>query len=230
MGLRLTTNVLGLVGLLYALWAGLLLWAVRPEAGSPAYLEAAPFTVLFLQTLLGLGMVLAVMEATQWALATTNEQLKDAERRLKVLAETDPLTGCFNRRVFRDLVDEARAQGASGGEVLMIDMDGLKAINDRDGHSAGDDAIRRLADAIKSRTRTTDVLVRWGGDEFVVVLPGASHAEGEGRRAQIAAAVAEAGFQASAGLASYGADRDIMAAVEEADRAMYRAKAEKKGG
>jgi diguanylate cyclase len=176
--------------------------------------------------LLGLGMVLAVMEAAQWALATTNEQLREAERRLKALAQTDPLTGCFNRRVFRELVDDVRARsGSEAGVVTLLDMDGLKAINDRHGHSAGDDAIRSMAEAIRSRTRTTDVIVRWGGDEFVVVIPGASSAEGEGRRAQIMAAIIEAGLSASAGLAVYGPDRDIMAAVQEADEAMYQAKA-----
>lgn len=229
MGLRLTTNVLGLLGLLYVADAAIFGWAVTSEAESRLYLEVAPFLVLFLQMLLGLGMVLAVAEATQFALTTTNEQLREAEHRLKVLAETDPLTGCFNRRVFRDLVDDLRAsEGDAHGVVILLDMDGLKAINDRDGHAAGDDAIRGVAEAIRSRTRGSDLLVRWGGDEFVVVISGASHAEGEGRRGQIVAAVAEAGLSASAGLAAYGSGKDIMAAVGEADKAMYRTKAEKK--
>ncbi len=231
MGLRLTTNVLGLLGLLYVQHGTAFWWTVRSDGALTMYLEAAPFTVLLLQMLLGLGMVLAVMEAAQWALATTNEQLLEAERRLKALAETDPLTGCFNRRVFRDLVDDVRAQsGSEAGVVLMLDMDGLKAINDRQGHAAGDDAIRRMAEAVRSRTRTTDVLVRWGGDEFVVVIPGTTAAEGEGRRAQIVAAIVEAGLSASAGLATYGPEKDIMAAVEEADEAMYRAKSARKAG
>jgi GGDEF domain-containing protein len=111
-------------------------------------------------------MVLTVMEANQWALSAMNAQLREAEHRLKVLAETDPLTGCFNRRVFRDLVDDLRAHHESPrGVVLMLDMDGLKGINDRHGHAAGDSAIREVAEAIRSRTRTTDLVVRWGGDE-----------------------------------------------------------------
>jgi len=226
MGLRLTTNVLGLLGLVYVQHAAAFAWTERAEATLVPYLEVAPFSILLLQMLLGLGMVLAVMEAAQWALATTNEQLREAERRLKALAQTDPLTGCFNRRVFRELVDDVRARsGSEAGVVTLLDMDGLKAINDRHGHTAGDDAIRSMAEAIRSRTRTTDVIVRWGGDEFVVVIPGASSAEGEGRRAQIMAAIIEAGLSASAGLAVYGPDRDIMAAVQEADEAMYQAKA-----
>jgi diguanylate cyclase (GGDEF)-like protein len=229
MGLRLTTNVLALTGLLELQHAGVFAWASGSESLETAYLEVTPFSLLFLQTLLGLGMVMAVMEATQWALAATNTQLHEAQRRLKTLAETDPLTGCFNRRVFRELVDDLRAEGAQAGVVVLLDMDGLKAINDRGGHSAGDEAIRAVADAIRSRTRTTDLLVRWGGDEFIVVLPGATAAEGEGRRAQIMAAVAQAGLGASAGLAAYGPDQDIMLAVQEADVAMYRAKGHRRG-
>lgn len=230
MGLRLTTNVLGLLGLLYLQHAAAFAWTVRSEAGLAIYLEAAPFTILLLQMLLALGMVMAVMEAAHWALHATNEQLRDAERRLKTIAETDSLTGCFNRRVFRELVDDVRAQsGDAEGVVILLDMDGLKAINDRDGHSAGDQAIRRVAEAIRSRTRTTDVVVRWGGDEFVVVIPGATGVEGEARRAEILATIVSTGLSASAGLSAYGPAKDIVVAVREADAAMYRAKAEKKG-
>jgi len=229
MGLRLTTNVLGLLGLLHVGHAVAFALTTRVDKTElTAYLDIAPFAILLLQMLLALGMVLAVMEAAQWALATTNTQLKEAERRLKVLAETDPLTGCFNRRVFRDLVDDVRASGVEAGVMVLLDLDGLKTLNDRQGHAAGDDAIRSVAEAIRSRTRTTDVVVRWGGDEFVVVIPGATAAEGEGRRAQIVAAIAEAGLSASAGLAIYGPERDVMIAVQEADAAMYKAKAARK--
>jgi diguanylate cyclase (GGDEF)-like protein len=229
MGLRLTTNVLALLGLLHVAHVGAFAWTARGDAALTAYLEIAPFAILLLQMLLALGMVLAVMETAQWALAATNTQLKEVERRLKVLAETDPLTGCFNRRVFRDLVDDIRAnQGVEAGVIVLLDLDGLKILNDRQGHAAGDDAIRNVAHAIRTRTRVTDIVVRWGGDEFVVVIPGATAAEGEGRRAQIVAAIAEANLSASAGLAIYGPEKDVMMAVQEADAAMYQAKAARK--
>lgn len=231
MGLRLTSNVLVLLGLLYAVHASVSTWTVRADAGPYPYLEAIPFTLLLLQMLLAFGMVLTVMEAAQHALDITNAQLQEAKQRLENLAQTDPLTGAYNRRVFRALVDDLRAEGPerAHGVVLMLDMDALKAINDRGGHGEGDAAIRAVADAIRTRIRTTDdLLVRWGGDEFVVVLPGASVEEGEVRRGQIVEAVAEAGQSVSAGLAPYGAGADIVDAVQTADAAMYAHKAARK--
>jgi diguanylate cyclase (GGDEF)-like protein len=215
-GLRVTTNVLGLLGILNLLRAGPLF-----PSGSLLVWSAA----LFLQLLLAVGVTLAILEGAQFALSTTGAQLKEALHRLKTMAETDPLTGTFNRRVFRDLVDDLRAgQGAQEGVVILVDLDGIKALNEAKGHAAGDHAIRSVAEAIRSRTRDSDIFVRWGGDEFVIVIPGAGRDEGEGRQDQIAAAIREAGLNASAGLAVYDARTDILAAVDEADRVAYEVK------
>lgn len=229
MGLRITTNMLALLAVLYFAQTAGFAWMARTGHPPVAVLETAPFSVLLLQTMLAFGMVLTVMEAGQWALTTTIRQLREAEHRLKVQAETDPLTGCYNRRVFRDLVDDLRARGGMDlGLVLLLDMDGLKAVNDARGHAAGDQAIREMAEAIRAHTRASDLVVRWGGDEFVVVMPGVSPNEAEPRRRAVGDALTHAGLAASAGWASYGGGIDIMAAVEQADRAMYEAKSRRK--
>jgi len=209
-GIRGMANALGLLSLLFASLA------LAPALTSGG---AGTSAVLVVQTFFGLAVVLAVAEAAQWALTATHQQLKEAQHRLKVLGETDALTGCFNRQVFRELVDDLRSGGrGQHGVVLLLDLEGFRELNEREGHAAGDDALRRAAEAIRGRTRSTDVLVRWGGDEFVLVLQGVGHAEAQARSAEIAEALGRAGLAARSGLGAYGPGSDIMAAVHEAEQ------------
>lgn len=93
------------------------------------------------------------------------------------LAARDRLTGLYNRRLFEEHLDVAVARRLRTGEelsLLVVDLDGLKRINDLGGHLAGDEALRALADALRSSTRATDVACRLGGDEFAVILPGST--------------------------------------------------------
>ena len=94
--------------------------------------------------------------------------------RLEALAETDALTGLPNRRALRrrltDDLSRARRYG-SPVSLLLLDVDGLKRINDERGHGAGDRVIRRVADAIIATLREADLGARWGGDEFAVLMP-----------------------------------------------------------
>jgi diguanylate cyclase (GGDEF)-like protein/PAS domain S-box-containing protein len=161
------------------------------------------------------------------------------ENQLKHMADHDPLTGLLNRRSFeRELnshVARVRRYGPAGA-VLMIDLDNFKYYNDTQGHSAGDDLIVRIGQALKSRLRETDVLARLGGDEFAVLLP---DVDGD-----VATSVAEAllglirheapaplngtrrGVTASIGIACFK-DGDQLGREEvlvNADLAMYEAK------
>jgi diguanylate cyclase (GGDEF)-like protein len=95
--------------------------------------------------------------------------------KLRDQASTDPLTGVANRRAWEAEAARGLARAVRTGEpltVAILDLDGFKEVNDRDGHSAGDRLLRQVADEWRSRVRTTDVLGRHGGDEFVLYLPG----------------------------------------------------------
>jgi len=224
-GLNVAMAALAIAGLVFVV-DGL---ASGAAFGLPAILVAtAPGQGLVLQVVVAFGVFLAVLEGAQFALSATNADLSQAQQRLRTLAQTDPLTGCSNRRVFRELVNDLRAdETVQAGTVLLLDVDGLKLINEQEGPAAGDAVIRGVADAIRSRTRPSDLLVRWGGDEFVVVLPGVSFVEGEARRAQIAAAVVETGLSATAGIAAYGPGKDIVQAVADADRSLQERKSQR---
>ncbi|HEX6873291.1 MAG TPA: diguanylate cyclase [Micromonosporaceae bacterium] len=105
------------------------------------------------------------------------------------VAEADELTGLHNRRYLNRFLRADPEAAARPLAVLMIDLDNLKVINDQWGHAAGDAALRSVARAIEDTCRSGDILVRWGGDEFLVLLPGTSE-ELAGRVAQrIVAAV-----------------------------------------
>jgi diguanylate cyclase (GGDEF)-like protein len=157
--------------------------------------------------------------------------------RAKVLSETDDLTGLLNVRGFALAANRLFAQAARHGRatsVLMIDSDNLKSVNDGYGHAAGNELLRHLALSIQAELRFTDVAARYGGDEFIVLLPD-TPAKGamevaERIRNRIGGAPVQVGGRelatsVSIGIACYpedGATLDALAA--HADGALYSAK------
>jgi diguanylate cyclase (GGDEF)-like protein len=100
------------------------------------------------------------------------ERLEGSLRSLERQAVIDPLTGCYNRRAGeRRLAEDLARAGRGGGslELALVDLDGLKAANDRRGHRAGDACLRRMAGSLARNARAGDWFARWGGDEFLVV-------------------------------------------------------------
>src|SRR5438132_12485238 len=92
--------------------------------------------------------------------------------RLAASARTDPLTGRANRRAFEQALEQRLSRDAQEPfAVLMLDVDGLKQVNDAHGHAAGDAVLKRVASVLSSDLREADLATRWGGDEFVLLMP-----------------------------------------------------------
>lgn len=103
-----------------------------------------------------------------------NEQLRQAVQRLETVAATDPLTGLANRRSLNESMEQRFAESKRMQQdlaVLMMDLDGFKGLNDAAGHPAGDQVLIAAADVIRANCRRSDIPGRFGGDEFIVILP-----------------------------------------------------------
>ena len=226
-GSRISSYTIVLQGLMNLAGVAGFIYFSRLRAAVP-HLELAPFAFLLLDVALALGLVLATTERAREALAFANTELEAARSQLETLADTDPLTGCYNRRVFRALVDRKKQEGVGSGAVFLIDIDGLKVVNDSQGHPAGDALIRRIAEAVKQRVRADELVIRWGGDEFLVVLDRLPSVEVEARKQELADGIRATGLSASIGAARFGPECSLLDAVEAADREMYADKKERK--
>jgi two-component system, sensor histidine kinase LadS len=175
-------------------------------------------------------------EATLLALGLAN-QIRERERghaQVRALAGTDPLTGLPNRRAFDQRAQYAWTQSSHRVQplaALIMDIDHFKAINDQRGHAAGDDCLRWLASQILDCCRASDIPVRWGGDEFVVLLPDLGTEPAVQVAERIRALVAQGtaaqggGLQLSVGVATRGPHTpDLATLLEAADQALLAAK------
>ena len=150
-------------------------------------------------------------------------ELREHAERSEHEAKLDSLTGLGNRRAFDEAMVMAEAAAASGADMSLIvmDMDRLKAVNDALGHSAGDDALRAVAEALTSRTRSDDEVFRIGGDEFAVIVSGGDPGLlAERLRAPIRFREPEPWISVSVGLARWSEGGDTYARADERMYAM----------
>ncbi|MGY1750850.1 diguanylate cyclase [Modestobacter sp. SYSU DS0511] len=217
-----SATAVGIVGL------GPMVIALGSYAAHFTSLRAARAHVLTALTLVTAGAVAAapVGFAVPWliavvtALALTESQAQ-LSGRLRAIASTDPLTGLANRRAWQAEAARTLARAHRTGSPLtlaVLDLDGFKEINDRDGHDAGDALLRRLAHAWSGRLRTSDLLGRYGGDEFVLCLPDTDPA-GAAEILQRLRACAVAEW--SAGTATREDGDSLPALLNRADAALY---------
>jgi diguanylate cyclase (GGDEF)-like protein len=171
--------------------------------------------------------------------AKRTQALEAANERLKELAARDALTGLYNRRHFNDLLGQLFAESTryhSDLTLMMLDLDNFKWVNDTLGHQTGDKLLRMTADVILQCIRESDVAVRYGGDEFIILWPQTSPAEARASaerilarfRSDLAREIPEANIASlSIGVASRQLDEpaEAMQLVRLADEALYLAKA-----
>jgi diguanylate cyclase (GGDEF)-like protein len=132
-----------------------------------AYADEATVLTYAVYIAVGLGIAFGYFWMTTATLSSALEHI----------ARTDPLTRLYNRRAFRDWCDKEQERSLRRKRpfsLLMIDLDHFKSINDRFGHSAGDGALCAAVERMQDSIRGIDILGRWGGEEFIVLLPGAS--------------------------------------------------------
>ena len=197
-------------------------WA--PIAGS--FVSASSSIDTGAEWLIVLGCVLAVSERGRRQLENANQELVTAHENLRRLADRDALTGTVNRRALRDIFNDVQATGAM---LLFFDLDDFKKINDDHGHAAGDTCLKLFANALRESFRPDDHVVRYGGDEFLVIAPGLDD-DGAHERVKDLTELMEWGsadgiaFGFSVGMSELAPGGSPEAALQTADQNMYRAK------
>jgi diguanylate cyclase (GGDEF)-like protein len=160
-------------------------------------------------------------------------ELSDALDTIRVLATVDELTSLINRRHMNEVLErEERRHAAAAACIALIDIDFFKQVNDQFGHATGDAVLRLFSAAARASLRTNDVLARWGGEEFLLLLPDAALEDARAvlrRMAEHVQAMTVPGLDDrritfSAGLARRRAGEPFADAISRADKALYQAK------
>lgn len=198
------------------------------------YLPYNSIIDLVLEILLGFGIVILLLERVHQDVEETNHKLREAHDRLEKLAHVDPLTAAFSRHAFYSFLQKHNLENdAVSGCVGVFDIDNLKPINDNFGHAVGDFAISSVAHAIRSLVRADDLIFRWGGDEFFVVMVGFDEKQAVERMSELNSLLKDTklhslteriSIKVSFGFADFDNIYELEKAIEIADAEMYKAK------
>ncbi len=182
-------------------------------------------------TLISIGSILVYNRHKK--LFLQEERIKDINEKLRLLSITDELTGLYNRRRLyeefdREIVSSERYKKSLS--IILIDIDNFKSINDRYGHNIGDLVLKQFADILKSKLRSTDIIGRWGGEEFIVVCTNTSIPAVTILAKRLCKTIEEYDFDHidnitfSAGVSQFRLGEKPTDMIDRADKALYSAK------
>lgn len=183
-------------------------------------------------------LILAAYQISAWRnrLAQQRRELRDTLEKVQTLASRDALTGLYNRRHMQDrLVDSAKRHERYGERftIVLVDLDHFKRINDVHGHRVGDEALMAFASAATLALRESDTVGRWGGEEFLFILPNTSPTKALVALDRLRAALQHCSISSrvpglrvafSAGVAQHDLAAPVHRTLERADQALYQAK------
>jgi diguanylate cyclase (GGDEF)-like protein len=211
----------------YYIALDVLMWFIEP-------LQPIPQAALHIVHLFNLSVVFAMFS---YLSSYYLRMVVSAQRKLREMATTDSLTGLSNRRHMTYLAEKELARFQRSGHpvaFLLLDVDHFKSINDAFGHEAGDRVLSCVADVIREELRAQDLVGRWGGEEFLAILPDTDSTKAQASAERVRNAFSAKDWKAitggdvevtiSIGVSELRAGEDLSAAVSRADMALYRSK------
>jgi len=218
------------------LLALIMAWRVRTDpVHYPLHVELFYF-ILLATVLPSISALSSNLMTMRLRLKTKKRALEEALEQIQAMATRDDLTGLPNRRAMMAQLEEHARRRARGGlpfYIGMVDLDHFKSVNDTYGHAVGDDVLRAFGVQARQALRTTDLIGRWGGEEFLLVLPetqvgeaivGVARLRSNLDHAQVSPAQPHLRLAFSSGFTRYVDGEQIGHAIERADRALYQAK------
>lgn len=235
-GMTLRQVIVVAVYTLVAFGAAGVFWLQHPAPHDAPGVEIAHLMIV---TIMVAGVVLLTgrLHGMRERSRKQRAALSTAFERIRELATRDELTGCFNRRAMLERMAEESLRCVRQGTTMclvLLDLDHFKRINDLHGHAAGDLVLRGFAELARTQLRATDVIGRWGGEEFLLMLGSTDMEQARQCVKRVLHKLSSSRFEvatgvlavtSSAGLTQCAGGESIVAAIERADKALYEAKA-----
>jgi diguanylate cyclase (GGDEF)-like protein len=203
----------------------------------PAGYAHAHFFEMFLAMTVGIGIIILLFEASQDELKREMARLVESDMQVKEMGIRDRLTGLYNRHYFNDVIRRELARSRRHGvaiSVLLVDVDRFKVVNDVRGHQVGDEVLQFVANFLTACVRESDLVFRWGGDEFLVLLTQADEASAAQKAEELSKSLPHIpGADTlqptlSVGWATHRPKAEFPRTLAEADARMYERKLSRK--